>query len=155
MADAITPKMKKLPFKPTALRNRFPAASSTPSASQNVTPGENSSSAKGKGKEKEKAYDDGLDLFRRSEEMKPIVAADQKRRMRRQMKKAEDEKVAERRSLGHGTLHGSAPEKRAQLNNLEEEDAGVLVVDDDQAEPSRSRTAELSTAQAQKDDVSR
>ncbi|KHO00078.1 Small ubiquitin-related modifier, SUMO [Metarhizium album ARSEF 1941] len=78
MSEDVTPprpKVKKLPFKPTALRLATPSDDT--------------------------GLDDGLDLFRRCKEMEPIKAADRKRRMRRKQKqkqKQEEEEEARRKS---------------------------------------------------------
>ena len=76
MADealATSPKKKKLPFKPTALRR---AAAPKPSQ-------------KDEGKESD---DDNLALFRRAKEMAPTLAADVERRRRRRQQKEEEER---------------------------------------------------------------
>lgn len=93
MADegAPAPKKKKLPFKPTALRR----------APKPVPKEDNKESD-----------DDGLDLFRRSKEMAPIMAADRERRMRRKQKHEEER----RRSI--------TSEKRPH-DDLEEDEAPV------------------------------
>ncbi|KAG8421119.1 hypothetical protein J3458_003024 [Metarhizium acridum] len=67
------PKAKKLPFKPTALRKSASQRLATPSDDTNI--------------------DDGLDLFRRSKEMEPIVAADRERRMKKKMKQKQEEEA--------------------------------------------------------------
>lgn len=70
---APTGRMKKLPFKPTALRKpSLPRLVSSEDASKG---GHN---------------DDGLALFRRSKEMEPIVAADRERRMRKKRRQDEE-----------------------------------------------------------------
>lgn len=58
--------MKKLPFKPTALREAGPTAPSS--------------------------GPDELDLFRRSKEMEPIMAAEQQRRMQKRLRHQEEER---------------------------------------------------------------
>lgn len=73
------PKAKKLPFKPTALRKSASQRLATPSDDTN-------------------ADDDGLDLFRRSKEMEPIVAADRERRMKKKRKQQQEEE-ARRKSV--------------------------------------------------------
>ncbi|EXA52723.1 hypothetical protein FOVG_00883 [Fusarium oxysporum f. sp. pisi HDV247] len=70
--------MKKLPFKPTALRKAAPKPKPTES------------------EDSKDSDDDGLSLFRRSKEMAPIMAADQQRRWRRHR---EAEQEAERKRL--------------------------------------------------------
>lgn len=81
MADAAAPapKIKKLPFKPTALRKAAPEP----------TPEDGS---------KKSDDDDGLALFRRSKEMAPIVARDRERRMQKNKRNKEVE--GQRRSSG-------------------------------------------------------
>lgn len=69
------PKAKKLPFKPTALRR---------SASKFVAPVNH-----GKAQD-----DDGLDLFRRSKEMRPIMEADRERRLKKKQKLEEERRKA-------------------------------------------------------------
>lgn len=85
MADAAAPrpKMKKLPFKPTALRK-------PPLAQASSSPDDGGGSSK-----KNNDDDDALALFRRSREMAPIVARDQERRRQKMRKQKEAE---ERRS---------------------------------------------------------
>ncbi|KAF9774518.1 hypothetical protein IL306_007472 [Fusarium sp. DS 682] len=68
--------MKKLPFKPTALRR----AATKPAQSE----------------DSKESDDDGLSLFRRAKEMAPIMAADQERRWKRNR---EAEQEAERKRL--------------------------------------------------------
>lgn len=70
---------KKLPFKPTALRNVAPVSQPTVSV-------EESKRSDGNG-------DDDLDLFRQSREMAPIVAADRERKLNKwKQKQAEEER---------------------------------------------------------------
>lgn len=74
--------MKKLPFKPTALRRAAPAT-------QTETPTED------KGKDIEGLQtkeDDGLGLFKRSSEMKSLLAADRDREFRKIQKREEEQK---------------------------------------------------------------
>ncbi|KAI1023062.1 hypothetical protein LB503_000783 [Fusarium chuoi] len=70
--------MKKLPFKPTALRRTAPKPKATQS------------------EDSKDSDDDGLSLFRRSKEMAPIMAAEQQRRWKRHR---EAEQEAERKRL--------------------------------------------------------
>lgn len=114
--------MKKLPFKPTALR-RHAAPSATPESSANGTATQ--------GKNREKEYDDGLDLFRRSKEMEPIVAADRERRLKKKMKKAEEEKLAEEKAKNDDHLQSSPPGKRPLADPRDEDD--VFAPDEDYA----------------------
>lgn len=70
---------KKLPFKPTALRNVAPLSQPTVSV-------EESKRSDGNG-------GDDLDLFRQSREMAPIVAADRERKLNKwKQKQAEEER---------------------------------------------------------------
>ncbi|KFH40631.1 hypothetical protein ACRE_086740 [Hapsidospora chrysogenum ATCC 11550] len=79
MADAAPPKVKKLPFKPTALRKG--AYTKTKPATPDST---------SKGGNDDDGDDDGLALFRRSKEMAPALAAERERRMRRKKQKEEE-----------------------------------------------------------------
>ncbi|KAG5973553.1 hypothetical protein E4U55_000424 [Claviceps digitariae] len=74
-------KAKKLPFKPTALRK-----SSTPSVDAAVV---DTSIIDDKIN-----YGDGLDLFRRSKEMQPIMEADRQRRLLKKQKQEEERRKA-------------------------------------------------------------
>lgn len=65
------PRAKKLPFKPTALRKSASQKVETPADATNTD-------------------DDGLELFRRSKEMEPIMAADRERRMKKKQKQEEE-----------------------------------------------------------------
>lgn len=105
--------MKKLPFKPTALR-RAPAT-------QTETPTDN------KGKEIEGSQtneDDGLGLFKRSSEMKSLLAADRERELRKIQKRDEEQKrkhkeeEAERRRI--------SPEEPAKAAQNDEDDDPFL-----------------------------
>ncbi|KAJ6790187.1 hypothetical protein PWT90_07893 [Aphanocladium album] len=95
---------KKLPFKPTALRNARPKPTPTSStedellqASARDHHGDDS------GNDKDQ---DTLALFRRAKEMAPIVEADRERRMRRQLQKQrEQEEAEERRRVSAGSKH--------------------------------------------------
>jgi hypothetical protein len=78
MADAAPPKMKKLPFKPTALRKGAYTKPATPD-----------STSKG-GNNDDGDDDDGLALFRRAKEMAPALAAERERKMRRKKQKEEE-----------------------------------------------------------------
>ncbi|KAG5957568.1 hypothetical protein E4U58_005850 [Claviceps cyperi] len=73
------PRAKKLPFKPTALRKcatEF-GASVAPDASIDFQKAQN---------------EDGLDIFRRSKEMQPIMEADRERRLLKKKQKVEEER---------------------------------------------------------------
>ncbi|KAF4976280.1 hypothetical protein FZEAL_7031 [Fusarium zealandicum] len=85
---APAPKLKKLPFKPTALRRAAPKPTQT--------------------EETKEGGDDDLYLFRRSKEMAPIVAADAERRLKRRQKLREAELDPKRSQLE------SSGEKRAR-----------------------------------------
>ncbi|KAL6858383.1 ubiquitin-2 like Rad60 SUMO-like domain-containing protein [Trichoderma novae-zelandiae] len=72
---------KKLPFKPTALRNLAPAPKPAASTEDD------------KKSEGDDDDDDGLDLFRQSREMAPIMAAERERRLnKKKQKQAEEER---------------------------------------------------------------
>jgi hypothetical protein len=91
--------MKKLPFKPTALRRLNATASSSspgPSATPDKPPATTTTTTPATHNED----DDGLALFRRSKEMAPKVAAHHEEQIRRKQRKAEKEreKEAERRA---------------------------------------------------------
>ncbi|KAK4069853.1 uncharacterized protein Triagg1_6648 [Trichoderma aggressivum f. europaeum] len=93
---------KKLPFKPTALRNVAPPSQPTVSV-------EESKRSNGNG-------DDGddLDLFRQSREMAPIVAADRERKLNKwKQKQAEEERrlsdVADKQLLDSDKEEASHP----------------------------------------------
>ncbi|KAF4345578.1 ubiquitin supergroup [Fusarium beomiforme] len=91
--------MKKLPFKPTALRR----AATKPAQSE----------------ESKESDDDGLSLFRRAKEMAPIMAADQERRWKRNR---ESEQEAERKRLE--AIAGKRPREDSQdLDELASEDS--------------------------------
>lgn len=68
---------KKLPFKPTALK-RATAQKPLDATADNA-----------------KVDDDGLDLFRRSREMEPIMAADRERQLRKKQKEEERRRSGE------------------------------------------------------------
>lgn len=71
---------KKLPFKPTALRNVAPTAKPASSAEDDK-------------KREGDDDDDALDLFRQSREMERIVAAERERKLnRKKQKQAEEER---------------------------------------------------------------
>ncbi|KAF4594656.1 ubiquitin supergroup [Ophiocordyceps camponoti-floridani] len=67
--------MKKLPFKPTALRKSFLSNLASPAAAADES----------------KNDEDGLGLFRRSKEMERVVAADRERRLRKKQRQALEE----------------------------------------------------------------
>ncbi|EGX91799.1 Ubiquitin [Cordyceps militaris CM01] len=89
---------KKLPFKPTALRNTRPKPTLSSSTGDDGLPasaGVCSNSAGGRSDEEE----DTLALFRRAKEMAPIVEADRKRRKHRQLQKQKEQEEARSRAL--------------------------------------------------------
>lgn len=91
MADSVPPKKRKPLFKRTALR-KAPAADNDD-------------------KEDDDNDNDGLDLFRRSKEMAPIVAAEQERRF----KKSQQKEQAERRRLSaERRAHDSEQQQHAE-----------------------------------------
>ncbi|SPJ79185.1 uncharacterized protein FTOL_07576 [Fusarium torulosum] len=93
--------MKKLPFKPTALRR--PAPPTQPEESKD-------------------SDDDGLALFRRAKEMAPIMAADRERRLK---KRRAAELEAEQRQLEASQV------KRSQDNSEDMKDADPIKQDSD------------------------
>ncbi|RGP74319.1 ubiquitin supergroup [Fusarium longipes] len=93
--------MKKLPFKPTALRKAAPKPSQPEDAKD--------------------SDDDGLDLFRRRKEMAPIMAADLDRRMKKR-RAAESEEERQQRQ--------TTEEKPSRDESEDIQDPGVLTRDD-------------------------
>ncbi|KAM0260281.1 hypothetical protein ACHAQJ_002846 [Trichoderma viride] len=75
---AAAPIKKKLPFKPTALRNAAPISKPAVSVKD---------SKRRDGSDDDDDDDDGLDLFRQAREMAPIMAAERQRKMNRKMQK--------------------------------------------------------------------
>lgn len=69
MGDETPVRKKKLPFKPTALRNVAPISKPTVSVEES-----------------------DLDLFRQSKEMAPVVAADRERKLNKWKQKQEEER---------------------------------------------------------------
>lgn len=129
MANALPPtKMKKLPFKPTALRrlNNTVTASPKPdttttSSSSTLTANKSSSGTPAKDAAAVVAADDdddGLALFRRRKEMEPRLAADREERMRRKQRKADKEKETVRRLSEAGS---SSPQAKRVLQRDEED----------------------------------
>ncbi|TWU77076.1 hypothetical protein ED733_008058 [Metarhizium rileyi] len=88
------PKAKKLPFKPTALRKPVSQRLTTPSDDTNP--------------------DDGLDLFRRSKEMEPIVAADRERKMKKRQRQRQQEE--ERQKSAESAKRRLADEEDTELD---------------------------------------
>ncbi|PHH69979.1 hypothetical protein CDD80_6328 [Ophiocordyceps camponoti-rufipedis] len=80
--------MKKLPFKPTALRKSFLSDLASTAAAAADDSNNN---------------DDGLGLFRRSKEMERVAAADRERRLRKKQKQALEEKRQLEHHLGKRT----------------------------------------------------
>ncbi|KAG6013324.1 hypothetical protein E4U43_007353, partial [Claviceps pusilla] len=75
------PKAKKLPFKPTALGKTASRLAGAGGASADT--------------KKEQYGDDGLDLFRRSKEMQPIMEAERERRLLRKQRKQKQKQKQE------------------------------------------------------------
>ncbi|KAF4444355.1 ubiquitin family protein [Fusarium austroafricanum] len=94
--------MKKLPFKPTALRRAAPKPTQP--------------------EDSKDSDDDGLSLFRRAKEMAPIMAADQERRWKRHREAGQE---AERKRLE------AAREKRPRDNSEDSKDADIASQDTD------------------------
>lgn len=118
MADA--PPKKKLPFKPTALRSAAPAATQA-----------SSKDAEDDG--------DGLDLFRRSKEMAPMVAAEQLRRWKRKQKRMAEEEEERRRSSG-------ASKRSLEEDGGDDEEVGVATGNLDDAVNGNADDEDLYTA---------
>lgn len=104
MADA--PRKKTLPFKPTALRMAAPTSQADNDAN------------------------DDLDLFKRSKEMAPIVAAEQMRRWKKKQRQMEEEEERRRSSAGSKHALGDdddddGEDAAAALDANEEEDDDI------------------------------
>ncbi|PNY24649.1 Uncharacterized protein TCAP_05413 [Tolypocladium capitatum] len=112
MADdaAVSPprKMKKLPFKPTALRR---TSLPKPASSDQDTTGDG----------------DGLALFRRSREMAPIVAADRERRLRKKQKQEEERRRRASAAVGKRPLEDHDDDD-APLDDKEMQDQGSPLI---------------------------
>ena len=96
---------KKLPFKPTALRNARPKPTPSSSTEDDAL---QASAAAGYGRSDDKQ--DTLAMFRRAKEMAPIIEADRERRMRKQQQKQQQEQEAERRRVSAGSKHSLVAE---------------------------------------------
>ncbi|OAQ98789.1 hypothetical protein LLEC1_05417, partial [Akanthomyces lecanii] len=94
---------KKLPFKPTAMRNARSKPTSSSSAEDDAL---QASAAAGYNRNDDgDDKQDTLAMFRRAKEMAPIIEADRERRMRRQQQKQQQEQEAERRRMSAGSKH--------------------------------------------------
>ncbi|KAJ4163885.1 hypothetical protein LMH87_005589 [Akanthomyces muscarius] len=99
---------KKLPFKPTALRNARPKPTPSSSTEDDAL---QASAAAGYGRSDDgDDKQDTLAMFRRAKEMAPIIEADRERRMRRQQQKQQQEQEAERRRVSAGSKHSLVAE---------------------------------------------
>lgn len=109
--------MKKLPFKPTALRRAAPAT-------QTEAPVE------GKGKEVEgsrTAEDDGLGLFKRSSEMKSLLEADRERALRKIQKRAAEEEEQQRKDdLAAVERRRGSPDELSKASRDDQDDDPFL-----------------------------
>ncbi|UKZ51845.1 hypothetical protein TrVGV298_005609 [Trichoderma virens] len=109
---------KKLPFKPTALRNAAPLSQPTVSVEES--------------KRSDGNNDDDLDLFRQSREMAPIVAAERERKLNKKKQKQVEEvrrlsDIAETQLLDSDKEDApSLPTKRSDAN----EDVQATPVDE-------------------------
>ncbi|KAF7550301.1 hypothetical protein G7046_g8061 [Stylonectria norvegica] len=115
-APSSPPKKKKLPFKPTALRRTV--------VTPNLTPVDSSNGSD----------DHSLDLFRRSKEMAPIVAADRERRMRRKQKHADAGRRRSSTSMGEKRPRegGSGmPSREPSMGGPSPSTQRTVVLDDD------------------------
>ncbi|KAH0499123.1 hypothetical protein TgHK011_006339 [Trichoderma gracile] len=113
---------KKLPFKPTALRNVAPASKPASTAEDGK---------KGEGDDD----DDGLDLFRQSREMERIVAAERERKLnKKKQKEAEEERhmsdMAEKQLLESDEHHEEDAAVPPSKSSAGFEDAQATPVDD-------------------------
>ncbi|KAK1240759.1 hypothetical protein MKX07_006192 [Trichoderma sp. CBMAI-0711] len=113
---------KKLPFKPTALRNVAPV-------SKLATAAEDGKKGDGDGD------DDGLDLFRQSREMERIVAAERERKLnKKKQKQAEQERhlsdMAEKQLLESDEHHEEDTAGLPLKSSAGFEDAQATPVDD-------------------------
>ncbi len=99
---------KKLPFKPTALRNARPKPTPSSSTEDDAL---QASAAAGYGRSDDgDDKQDTLAMFRRAKEMAPIIEADRERRMRRQQQKQQQGQEAERRRVSAGSKHSLVAE---------------------------------------------
>lgn len=121
--------MKKLPFKPTALRKRAQAPAPTPSDEP-------------RREEVVEKDDDGLSMFRRGKEMASILAADRERAMRRK----EKQKTAERRRRSSDAENHLVHE-RVEKNGEEAESSRTVDV------PQSQETDQSSQPNAPMDDA--
>ncbi|RDA91774.1 hypothetical protein CP533_4769 [Ophiocordyceps camponoti-saundersi (nom. inval.)] len=129
--------MKKLPFKPTALRKQFLS---------------NLNAASGEAKRE----DDGLDLFRRSKEMERVAEADRERRLRKKLqqekrRRQSDDDLGKRprddgqevEGDGPFSEHGPASPRRASTGE-EDKVAARLSVTNERSEPVTPPTSKRS-----------
>ncbi|KOS19084.1 hypothetical protein ESCO_000994 [Escovopsis weberi] len=105
---------KKLPFKATALRNRDPAE---PAPSAQLPPSKASP-------KKQDGADDGLDLFRQSKAMAPILAADMEMKMLKKKHKHKHIDLERRRAIAQGKRPSSASFDERDVLLDEEDDDG-------------------------------
>ncbi|POR33229.1 Uncharacterized protein TPAR_06589 [Tolypocladium paradoxum] len=133
-------KMKKLPFKPTALRR-----TSLPKPAS--------------GNDDAKGDDDGLALFRRSKEMAPIVAADRERRLKKKQKQEEERRRRSSAAMGKRPLEDAddAPledketqHERSPLDPRQEEQAQDIFSADESMTVDGPSFSELVTPPASK-----
>ncbi|KAG6014862.1 hypothetical protein E4U54_004760, partial [Claviceps lovelessii] len=89
------PKAKKLPFKPTALGKTASRLAGAGGASADT--------------KKEQYGDDGLDLFRRSKEMQPIMEAERERRLLRKKRKQKQKQDQEEERRKAAATAGKRP----------------------------------------------
>ncbi|KAI9171366.1 hypothetical protein HJFPF1_00848 [Paramyrothecium foliicola] len=137
-AAVASPRKKKLPFKPTALRKAAQAA--TNDLQHTNQDKKKNVSGNGNGDD-----DDGLELFRRAKEMAPIVAADRERRLLRKQRQQQQEEE-ERRQLLEEAERRRAPareKRRHEEDEDEDEDEELAATEGRTGESSKSQVATL------------
>jgi hypothetical protein len=123
MSDGVAaaPIKKKLPFKPTALRNVAPVSKPAVSVKDS--------------KRKDGSDDDdgdGLDLFRQAREMAPIMAAERQRRLnKKKQKQAEEDRrhldMAEKQPMDSDEDHVSSLPAAAEVEEAKRSDGNEVV----------------------------
>ena len=117
--------MRKLPFKPTALRKR---SAPPPTQSDEVQDGEGGGG-------------DGLSMFRRAKEMAPILAADREREIKRKQRHKEQKETGQRRrSSDDKTLHG-------YVTQAEKSEDSDILIEEETGRPPQPSTTETANAE--------
>ncbi|RDA84661.1 hypothetical protein CP532_3524 [Ophiocordyceps camponoti-leonardi (nom. inval.)] len=103
--------MKKLPFKPTALRKQFLSNLSAAGSDTDA-----------------KRDDDGLDLFRRSKEMERVADADRERRLKKKLQQEKRRRHDSQEAQGNDPFSedGRAPSRRASTGDQDSAAANNL-----------------------------